>query len=115
MSINDETPKARPSVHAASIAVAAERPMIRTRMAERSSTKGARRCAAVAFRRHAPGLGVIELVSNQLGLRLNQPVAAAVADRKEAAELVDDLVGVERDRARVVAHERAREDAGRPA
>ena len=52
--------------------------------------------AAIAVRRHAGALRVGEVVADELRLRLNQPADAAVADRKQPAELVDDFVGVER-------------------
>ena len=52
---------------------------------------------------------------DQRSLRLDQPFGAAVADREQPAELVDDFVGVESDRFRVVANERTGEDPGRPA
>jgi hypothetical protein len=51
---------------------------------------------------------------NQLCLRFDDARGTTIAVRKEAAELVDNFVGVEANRLRVVADERAREDAGRP-
>ena len=61
--------------------------------------------------------GAVErhVVADERAVRLDQPLGAAVADGEQPAELVDDFVGVEADRAGVVAHERAGEDAGRPA
>ena len=54
-------------------------------------------------------------MADELGLRLNHAAGAAISEREQAAELVDDFVGVEADRAGVVADERPGEDARRPA
>ncbi len=63
-----------------------------------------------------PGaLGIGQLVAEQVRLRLNQAADAPVADGKQSAELVDDLVGIEADRPGVVADERTGEDPRRPA
>ena len=53
-------------------------------------------------------------MSEQLCLRLDQSAGAAVANGKEAAEFIDRFVGVEADRAGVIADEGAREDTRRP-
>src|SRR4029453_12238626 len=45
---------------------------------------------------------------------VDQPARTAVPYRKQPAELVDHVVGIEADRSSVVAHERARKDSRRP-
>jgi hypothetical protein len=53
-------------------------------------------------------------MTDDFRVRLDQTCGAPVALREEAAEFVDEFVRVEADRFRVVADERAREDAARP-
>ena len=70
--------------------------------------------ATVAGRwHHRPVEG--DVVPDQRSLRLDHPFGAAVADCEQPAELVDDFVGIESDRFRVVANEGAGEDPGGPA
>ena len=109
-----ETPVATDSAAAVSIPAATPRGARRMRRALACSW----RWRAVARRSPVGGtVGTVErdVVSDERTVRLDHPLGAAVADGEQPAELVDDFVGVEADGAGVVAHERAGEDAGRPA
>ena len=109
-----ETPAAMPSEAPASTAVASDRARSRARRAEDSSS-GCDGGAAVAVGRERPAFGVREVMADELGLRLNQAAGSAIPEREQAAELVDDFVGVEADGAGVVADERPGENSRWPA
>jgi hypothetical protein len=49
-------------------------------------------------------------VPNDFGLRLDDPGSPAIALRKQPAEFIDDVVGIEADGLRVIADERPREN-----
>ena len=103
----------RPSVQKMSMAAARVRGVNFARAgALRSGAVGAPRSPCVRDRAR---FRVVEAVADQLRLRLNQPADASVADWEQPAELLEHLVLVQADGSRIVAHERAREDAGRPA
>ena len=55
------------------------------------------------------------VVADNLRLPADEPLGAAIALRKPAAEIVHGRFGIDADRRRVVTHVRPRVDAGRPA
>jgi len=59
-------------------------------------------------------VGIAGLVSDDLGLRPDERIRTPVTNGKQAAEVVDDFIGVHTDRIGVIAEERACEQPAWP-